>query len=433
MWLWGWIKSLGLFNRDKVDVLASKYVYTNRKEYQEFKERLEKIKDGDASLYKEIFDLVWGNLPCETKELLSHLLSEIVPQRSIRPIKKSLAIIEKDITPEIRDLYNNIIYGYTISWNIELGKVVVITKPELYKLKNNVCLSQEWLVRRYNILPLEVKTYLSEQLNCIIGIAKNLNNKTPISTSELRMYFKQIAIYIAVVLMQAMPECYDNCKKTLSETSSDLPFFMYYFVTREHGLVKMSSILSSFFTEEAGTDGLYLIRNTMLKLAKYDMGKDYSDYDDWKNMLEEPSSKNRAEMHRALLALVRKFHVKSGQKRNVPQSFEEMLVETCSIAKFKETLLDYLKQYSSDDTHIAILFRMLMENDFFKSHEGNMIKPFFLALRHEMDVDAKERGIYKKYSLLKKVMENPTLSNSDIRSEYYIVSDEWLGRFVSLK
>lgn len=435
-----WLKSLSGASKDRTDIIVSQWVFTHKREYNEFKESLYRIKDGDGRAYQAMYALLLDCLSEKTKKIYLHLFAVLTGGKRNK-VSSILKGLKKDITPEIGSRYANYVEGKMLAWNVKTGEIGFLTNENEVRLSDFVIISKQDVSEHWQSLPIEIRTYFKKQIRDFVNfyhaveLAYNAGSNfrtfkkgnNSLSADALSQWLQTIADYLVVVLFCGMPETYANLKSK-AEGRTPLAMCAYRFVRKDHGLMQLSKILSSFFKGEAGNTGLYLIRNAMRYMAKYDIGEGQTKSDEWIDMLSEPAAESQKELRETLACIVKCMKSRQGRKSADAISLEEMIEKSITADKFMMVINNNLAKYK-DEEHLAILFTMLEGQNFLRNDLSGIDKSFILMLKEELNISINERGFYKKRKLLKEVLEDRIKKRSYARSEYFVIEDEWLPRF----
>lgn len=371
MWYQKIIQSFSNSNFDAGDVYVSRWMYYHREDkYKAFLQRIDKIKEGDTSICGDMMSALWDNASKNLKDIVRMFTES--PQSAIH---MTFGGIRQYLSPAQVRLVNEYEKGKPLFWVFDSGEISVENKGTSF-LKGSFRLTKykEKIAYDY-MLPLRVRTYIKEnytkRIFCegvkgipIIRFLYHHNFFTSFfqKIESLSTVFVQNKLFdfincATVIVFCEFPEIIMNIRKNITNKPSDFAICMYHFIMNDQGLLRIATILSNFYSSEAGTEGLYAIRTSSRHMADYSISRGQSSREDWHDMIDKMPREVKSDLGQSILELI--VSLKNSERRpHVVISLEEMMGKPIG-EKMVDVVCDYFKEYGKNATSVAILYEML--------------------------------------------------------------------------
>ena len=355
------------YRREQCDMTIKTWKIANKKEYTNFKKRIDNIKNGDLSILLEMFSLMKRCTPPEALTFYQWLESLINGKVCFEDMAIGKILWAGEHTELIAKCVTNGLLWLGI--NLKTGEVKIYDsqQPDLLMVKSDTA------IEIWNNLPQYHKSYIIDQINGFVQDSQIFDSS---NNQELKILYAAIAFFAkifvishAVFLSGFMANLYDE----VIEKKEPLAYCMYYFVVFDHGLIKMAQLLNHIINEEnVDSEGMVFINNCLSMMVNQSMNNDLETKERWNRTAEECNPA----IWKEIMCALRSANTNQGNKK-VVQSLEEILIGN------HEELFKHIRQFLieyPDSISLAYLLRSLQE--------ANRIKPgirymtFHRAIEH---------------------------------------------------
>ena len=397
--------------KDCADMAIRAWKSSNEEVYADFCKRMEAVSKGNLSVLTDMYQMMQECTPPEAL-MLYNWLSDFVNGKDVQHIAnqqwagKYTDIIAQCITNK----------RLWIGVNVKTGTIELLTSPK----SGLLMVHSETPIEIWNHLPLEMRTYLTVQLDLLM---RNSKGCYLLSKLERKMVY-QFLTYISQIVFLShavfiggfMANLYDR----VMEKKEILAYCMYYFVVFDHGLSRMAKLLNRLLNSgEVDNGGMLLIKSCVALLVHQSIEMGIENKAGW----EDTAEACNPEIWKEVMFALRKVKGRRGNKK-VMQSLDDILVGNKE--RIKQGIRSFLEE-NTEDISLAYLLKSLVNADRIKASTRYMtfhraIEQF--SQRHYgHDIPQKRYGEIKDM-----VLDLPQRGNSFIKAKRTI--DRWTDYFI---
>ena len=398
--------------KDAADMAIRAWKSDNKKVYADFCKRMDAVAKGNMSVLMDMYLMMRDCVPPEAL-MMYNWLSDFVNVKDVSDIANQQWAGQYTETIA-RCITNKRLW---IGINVKTGMVELLTSPK----SGLLMVHSETSIEIWNHLPLEMRTYLTEQLDLLMRNSKGcflLSKLKKKMVYQFLTYISQIVFLShAVFIGGFMANLYDR----VMEKKEDLAYCMYYFVVFDHGLSRMAKLLNRLLnSEEVDHGDMLLVKScvTLLVNGSIEMGTETKA--DWENTAERCTS----EIWKEVMFALRKVKGRRGN-RKVIQSLDDILLGDKE--RIKQGILLFLEE-NTEDISLAYLLKSLVKSGKIKASKRYMtfhraIEQF--SQRHYgHDIPQKRYGEIKELTL-----NSPQRGSSYTKAKRII--DRWTDYFAN--
>ena len=332
--------------KDAADMAIRAWKSDNKKVYADFCKRMDAVAKGNMSVLMDMYLMMRDCVPPEAL-MMYNWLSDFVNVKDVSDIANQQWAGQYTETIA-RCITNKRLW---IGINVKTGMVELLTSPK----SGLLMVHSETSIEIWNHLPLEMRTYLTEQLDLLMRNSKGcflLSKLEKKMVYQFLTYISQIVFLShAVFIGGFMANLYDR----VMEKKEDLAYCMYYFVVFDHGLSRMAKLLNRLLnSEEVDHGDILLVKScvTLLVNGSIEMGAETKA--DWENTVE----KCNPEIWKEVMFALRKVKGRRGN-RKVIQSLDDILLGDKE--RIKQGILLFLEE-NTEDISLAYLLKSLVKS-----------------------------------------------------------------------
>ena len=332
--------------KDAADMAIRAWKSDNKKVYADFCKRMDAVAKGNMSVLMDMYLMMRDCVPPEAL-MMYNWLSDFVNVKDVSDIANQQWAGQYTETIA-RCITNKRLW---IGINVKTGMVELLTSPK----SGLLMVHSETSIEIWNHLPLEMRTYLTEQLDLLMRNSKGcflLSKLKKKMVYQFLTYISQIVFLShAVFIGGFMANLYDR----VMEKKEDLAYCMYYFVVFDHGLSRMAKLLNRLLnSEEVDHGDILLVKScvTLLVNGSIEMGAETKA--DWENTVE----KCNPEIWKEVMFALRKVKGRRGN-RKVIQSLDDILLGDKE--RIKQGILLFLEE-NTEDISLAYLLKSLLKS-----------------------------------------------------------------------
>ena len=401
-----------LTRKDCTDMAICAWKTANEESYSDFCKRMDTIGKGDLSILTDIYRMLQECTPPEAL-MLYNWLSDFINGKDVQHIANQQWA--GNYTDVIAQCVTN--KRLWIGINVKTGTIKLLTSPK----SGLLMVHSETPIEIWNHLPLEMRTYLTVQLDLLM---RNSKGCYLLSKLERKMVY-QFLTYISQIVFLShavfiggfMANLYDR----VMEKKEDLAYCMYYFVVFDHGLSRMAKLLNRLLNSEDVDHGdMLLVKScvTMLVNGSIEMGTETKA--DWEDTVE----KCNPEIWKEVIFALRKIKGRRGNKK-VIQSLDDILVGDKE--RIKQGICLFLEE-NAEDISLAYLLKVLVKVGKIKASIRYMTFhraiEQFTQRHYGHDIPQKLYGEIKELTL-----NSPQRGNSYTKAKRII--DRWTDYFIN--
>ena len=398
--------------KDAADMAIRAWKSDNKKVYADFCKRMDAVAKGNMSVLMDMYLMMRDCVPPEAL-MMYNWLSDFVNVKDVSDIANQQWAGQYTETIA-RCITNKRLW---IGINVKTGMVELLTSPK----SGLLMVHSETSIEIWNHLPLEMRTYLTEQLDLLMRNSKGcflLSKLKKKMVYQFLTYISQIVFLShAVFIGGFMANLYDR----VMEKKKDLAYCMYYFVVFDHGLLRMTKLFNRLLNSEEVDHGDILLAKscvTMLANRSIEMGAETKA--DWEDTIEDCTP----EIWKEVMFALRKVKGRRGN-RKVIQSLDDILLGDKE--RIKQGILLFLEE-NTEDISLAYLLKSLVKSGKIKASKRYMtfhraIEQF--SQRHYgHDIPQKRYGEIKELTL-----NSPQRGSSYTKAKRII--DRWTDYFAN--
>ena len=398
--------------KDAADMAIRAWKSDNKKVYADFCKRMDAVAKGNMSVLMDMYLMMRDCVPPEAL-MMYNWLSDFVNVKDVSDIANQQWAGQYTETIA-RCITNKRLW---IGINVKTGMVELLTSPK----SGLLMVHSETSIEIWNHLPLEMRTYLTEQLDLLMRNSKGcflLSKLEKKMVYQFLTYISQIVFLShAVFIGGFMANLYDR----VMEKKKDLAYCMYYFVVFDHGLLRMTKLFNRLLNSEEVDHGDILLAKscvTMLANRSIEMGAETKA--DWEDTIEDCTP----EISKEVMFALRKVKGRRGN-RKVIQSLDDILLGDKE--RIKLGILLFLEE-NTEDISLAYLLQSLVKSGKIKASTRYMtfhraIEQF--SQRHYgHDIPQKRYGEIKELTL-----NSPQRGSSYTKAKRII--DRWTDYFAN--
>ena len=398
--------------KDAADMAIRAWKSDNKKVYADFCKRMDAVAKGNMSVLMDMYLMMRDCVPPEAL-MMYNWLSDFVNVKDVSDIANQQWAGQYTETIA-RCITNKRLW---IGINVKTGMVELLTSPK----SGLLMVHSETSIEIWNHLPLEMRTYLTEQLDLLMRNSKGcflLSKLKKKMVYQFLTYISQIVFLShAVFIGGFMANLYDR----VMEKKKNLAYCMYYFVVFDHGLLRMTKLFNRLLNSEEVDHGDILLAKscvTMLANRSIEMGAETKA--DWEDTIEDCTP----EIWKEVMFALRKVKGRRGN-RKVIQSLDDILLGDKE--RIKQGILLFLEE-NTEDISLAYLLQSLVKSGKIKASTRYMtfhraIEQF--SQRHYgHDIPQKRYGEIKELTL-----NSPQRGSSYTKAKRII--DRWTDYFAN--
>ena len=383
----------------------------NEEVYADFCKRMDAIGKGDLSILMDIYQMMRDCTPLEAL-MMYNWLSDFANGKDVPDIANRQWAGQ--YTETIAQCITN--KRLWIGINVKTGTIELLTSPK----SGLLMVHSETPIEIWNHLPLEMRTYLTVQLDLLM---RNSKGCYLLSKLERKMVY-QFLTYISQIVFLShavfiggfMANLYDR----VMEKKEILAYCMYYFVVFDHDLSRMAKLLNRLLNSgEVDNGGMLLIKSCIALLVHQSIEMGTESKAGW----EDTAEACNPEIWKEVMFALRKVKGKRGNKK-VMQSLDDILVGDKE--RIKQGIRSFLEE-NTEDISLAYLLKSLVKAGRIKASIRYMtfhraIEQFYQR-HYGHDIPQKRYGEIKDITLT-----SPQRGNSYIKAKRII--DRWTDYFI---
>ena len=398
--------------KDAADMAIRAWMSANEDVYANFCKRIDAVAKGDISVLMDMYLMMRDCVPPEAL-MMYNWLSDFVNVKDVSDIANQQWAGQYTETIA-RCITNKRLW---IGINVKTGMVELLTSPK----SGLLMVHSETSIEIWNHLPLEMRTYLTEQLDLLMRNSKGcflLSKLKKKMVYQFLTYISQIVFLShAVFIGGFMANLYDR----VMEKKENLAYCMYYFVVFDHGLSRMAKSLNRLLnSEEVDHGDMLLVKScvTLLVNESIEMGTETKA--DWEDTIEDCTP----EIWKEVMFALRKVKGRRGNKK-VIQSLDDILLGDKE--RIKQGIRLFLEE-NTEDISLAYLLKALVKAGKIKASTKYMtfhraIEQFFQR-HYGHDIPQKRYGEIKGL-----ILNSPQRGNSYTKAKRII--DRWTDYFIN--
>lgn len=398
--------------KDYADMAIRAWKSVHEESYTNFCKRMDIVSKGNLSVLMDMYQMMRDCTPPEAL-MLYHWLFDFVNGKDVSDITNQqwagqyTEIIARCITNK----------RLWIGVNVKTGTVELLSSPKSGLLTAHSATP----IEIWNRLPLEMRTYLTDQLDSLM---RNSKGCYLLSKLERKMVYQFLAYLFRIVFLSHavfiggfMANLYDR----VMEKKEDLAYCMYYFVVLDHGLSRMAKSLNRLLnSEEVDNGDMLLVKScvTLLVNGSIEMGAETKS--EWENTAENCNP----EIWKEVMFTLRKIKGKRGN-RKVIQSLDDILAGNKE--RIKQGIRLFLEE-NTEDISLAYLLKALVK--------AGMVKASIRYMTFHRAIEQFSQRHYghdipqKRYGELKDMaMSSLQRGNSYAKAKRII--DRWTDYFIN--
>ena len=398
--------------KDATDMTIRAWKSANEEVYADFCKRMEAVAKGDISVLIDMYQMMRDCTPPEAL-IMYNWLSDFANGKDVTAIMNQQWAGQYTETIA-RCIINKRLW---IGINVKIGTVELLASPK----SGLLMVHSETPIEMWSHLPLELKSYLSEQLDKLIRDSKGcylLSKLERKMVYQFLTYISQIVFLShAVFIGGFMANLYDR----VMEKKEDLAYCMYYFVVFDHGLSRMAKSLNCMLnSEEVDIGDMLLVKLcvTLLVNGSVEIGTETKV--DWENTAERCTP----EIWKEVMFALRKVKGRRGN-RKVIQSLDDILLDDKE--RIKQGILLFLKE-NTEDISLAYLLKSLVKSGKIKASTRYMT--FHRAIEQFSQRHYGHDIPQKRYGEIKELTLNSSQRGSSYTKAKRII-DRWTDYFAN--
>ncbi len=398
--------------KDAADMAIRAWKSAHEKVYANFCKRMDTVAKGELSVLIDVYQMMRDCVPPEALMMYNWLMDFVNGKNGADIANRQWA---GQYTETIAQCITN--KRLWIGVNVKNGTVELLTSPKSRLLM----VHSETPIEIWNHLRLEMRTYLTEQLDLLMRNCKGCYLLSKLERKMVHQFLAYISQIVflshAVFIGGFMANLYDH----IIEKKEDLAYCMYYFVVFDHGLPRMAKLLNCLLNNgEVDHGNMLLVKScvTMLVKGSIEMGAETKA--DWENTVEGCNP----EIWKEVMFALRKIKGKRGNKK-VIQSLDDILMGNKE--RIKQGIRLFLEE-NAEDISLAYLLKALVKVGRIKASTRYMtfhraIEQF--SQRHYgHDIPQKRYGEIKELTL-----NSPQRGSSYTKAKRII--DRWTDFFIN--
>ena len=397
--------------KDCADMAICTWKSANEEVYADFCKRMDAIGKGDLSILMDIYQMMRDCTPLEAL-MMYNWLSDFANGKDVPDIANRQWAGQ--YTETIAQCITN--KRLWIGINVKTGTIELLTSPK----SGLLMVHSETPIEIWNHLPLEMRTYLTVQLDLLM---RNSKGCYLLSKLERKMVY-QFLTYISQIVFLShavfiggfMANLYDR----VMEKKEILAYCMYYFVVFDHGLSRMAKLLNRLLNSgEVDNGGMLLIKSCIALLVHQSIEMGTESKAGW----EDTAEACNPEIWKEVMFALRKAKGRRGNKK-VMQSLDDILVGDKE--RIKQGIRSFLEE-NTEDISLAYLLKSLVKAGRIKASIRYMtfhraIEQFYQR-HYGHDIPQKRYGEIRDITLT-----SPQRGNSYIKAKRII--DRWTDYFI---
>ena len=397
--------------KDCADMAICTWKSANEEVYADFCKRMDAIGKGDLSILMDIYQMMRDCTPLEAL-MMYNWLSDFANGKDVPDIVNRQWAGQ--YTETIAQCITN--KRLWIGINVKTGTIELLTSPK----SGLLMVHSETPIEIWNHLPLEMRTYLTVQLDLLM---RNSKGCYLLSKLERKMVY-QFLTYISQIVFLShavfiggfMANLYDR----VMEKKEILAYCMYYFVVFDHGLSRMAKLLNRLLNSgEVDNGGMLLIKSCIALLVHQSIEMGTESKAGW----EDTAEACNPEIWKEVMFALRKAKGRRGNKK-VMQSLDDILVGDKE--RIKQGIRSFLEE-NTEDISLAYLLKSLVKAGRIKASIRYMtfhraIEQFYQR-HYGHDIPQKRYGEIRDITLT-----SPQRGNSYIKAKRII--DRWTDYFI---
>ena len=398
--------------KDAADMAIRAWKSDNKKVYADFCKRMDAVAKGNMSVLMDMYLMMRDCVPPEAL-MMYNWLSDFVNVKDVSDIANQQWASQYTETIA-RCITNKRLW---IGINVKTGMVELLTTPK----SGLLIVHSETSIEIWNHLPLEMRTYLTEQLDLLMRNSKGcflLSKLEKKMVYQFLTYISQIVFLShAVFIGGFMANLYDR----VMEKKKDLAYCMYYFVVFDHGLLRMTKLFNRLSnSEEVDHGDILLVKSCVTMLANRSIEMGAETKADWEDTIEDCTP----EIWKEVMFALRKVKGRRGNRKEI-QSLDDILLGDKE--RIKLGMLLFLEE-NTEDISLAYLLQSLVKSGKIKASTRYMtfhraIEQF--SQRHYgHDIPQKRYGEIKELTL-----NSPQRGSSYTKAKRII--DRWTDYFAN--
>ena len=397
--------------KDTADMAIRAWKSVNEEVYTNFCKRIDAVAKGGITVLTDMYKMMRDCTPPEAL-MMYNWLSDFANGKDVPDTANRQWAGQ--YTETIAQCITN--KRLWIGINVKTGTIELLTSPK----SGLLMVHSETPIEIWNHLPLEMRTYLTVQLDLLM---RNSKGCYLLSKLERKMVYQSLTyisriIFLshAVFISGFMANLYDR----VIEKKEILAYCMYYFVVFDHGLSRMAKLLNRLLNSgEVDNGGMLLIKSCVALLVHQSIEMGTESKAGW----EDTAEACNPEIWKEVMFALRKVKGKRGN-RKVMQSLDDILVGNKE--QIKQGIRSFLEE-NAEDISLAYLLKSLVNADRIKASTRYMT--FHRAIEQFSQRHYGHDIPQKRYDEIKDmVLDLPQRGNSFIKAKQTI--DRWTDYFI---
>lgn len=398
--------------KDAADMAIRAWKSANEEVYANFCKRIDAVAKGGISVMMDMYLMMRDCVPPEAL-MMYNWLSDFANGKDVTAITNQQWAGQYTETIA-RCITNKRLW---IGINVKTGTVELLSSPK----SGLLMVHSETPIEIWNHLPLEMRTYLTEQLDLLM---RNSKGCFLLSKLERKMIY-QFLTYISQIIFLShavfiggfMANLYD----CVMEKKEDLAYCMYYFVVFDHGLSRMAKSLNCMLnSEEVDHGNMLLVKSCVTLLVNGSIKMGTETKADWEDTIKGCIP----EIWKEVMFALRKVKGKRGN-RKVIQSLDDILVGDRE--RIKHGIRLFLKE-NTENISLAYLLKSLVKSGKIKASTRYMT--FHRAIEQSFQRHYGHDIPQKRYGEIKElILNSPQRGNSYTKAKR--ITDRWTDYFIS--
>ena len=398
--------------KDAADMAIRAWKSANEEVYANFCKRMDAVAKCEVSVLMDMYLMMQKCTPPEAL-MMYDWLSNLANGKDVQNIVNQQWAGQ--YTETIAQCITN--KRLWIGVNVKRSSVELLTSPKSELLM----VHSKTPIEIWNRLPLETRTYLTEQLDMLM---RNSKGCSLFSKLERKMVYQFLAYIFQIVFLSHavflggfMANLYDR----MMEQKEDLAYCMYYFVVFDHGLSRMAKLLNRLLnSEEVDNGDILLVKScaTLLVNGSIEIGTETKS--DWENTAERCN----LEIWKEVMFALRKVKGRRGNKK-VIQSLDDILMGDKE--HIKQGIRLFLEE-NTEDISLAYLLKSLVKSG--KTKASTRYMTFHRAIEQFSQRHYGHDIPQKRYGEIKELTLNSPQRGSSYTKAKRII-DRWTDYFIN--
>ena len=314
-------------NRIAANKAVREWKVKHKEEYDDFKQQVANIGNGDLSLMERTMGLLSDCMPQNARDFYAYIYKYIENPDSVKNDQRAFSRYDQ-LAAEC--IFN----GTMIKMDFTTGQIESTNSAS----SNCTIIRTDDFEESITSMPQSMKCVLNDLINQMVasGMDMHLAEKDRAALQNLGLLVSK-TVYVYSLLF--VPEYLERLYRRVVTDGDSLAYCIYYFVTFDHGLRQMADM----FSRQMASNNSTSFTTAMLSMCiRAFIGHSLSNSSDTKEgWMQLANETNNDDCWKEIMLALRDSHTHGGQQKD-SRTLDELLI--CDTEVLKSKIQDYLRE-----------------------------------------------------------------------------------------